>query len=101
MRVKDNLIVKDCPLPPLYALRKDHKTTEDHHTGPPTRPVCGAALSYSNPLSTFVCMILNQVYRGAESICQNTEEMLAEFDAFNSKDIKEEVIIGYAPENLF
>jgi hypothetical protein len=41
-RIKNNLLVQDCALEPVYALRKDHKHMVDELKGPPVRPICGA-----------------------------------------------------------
>ena len=45
------MLVSDCTLPPLYALRKDQKNTDDPSIGPPVRPVCGAVSGYNRKLS--------------------------------------------------
>ncbi len=41
-------------------------------------------------------MILTEVRKTEESVCFNTEEMLADFRKVNSNNITEEVIIGSA-----
>ena len=41
-RIKSNMLVSDCTLAPLYALRKDHKNIDDPSIDLPVRPVCGA-----------------------------------------------------------
>jgi len=41
-------------------------------------------------------MILTEVWKKEESVCLNTEEMLADFRKVNSNNITEEVVIGSA-----
>ena len=50
-RIKSNMVTSNCPLAPLYTLRKDHKRVDDPTIGPPVRPVCGAVQSYNQHLS--------------------------------------------------
>lgn len=88
----DNLIV----LPPLYGLRKDHKSGVDPNNEPPIRPVCGAVVVYGRKLSHIISYILNEVWKDAESVCLNTEEMLAEFKRLNDDHITKDIIIGSA-----
>ena len=95
-RVKSNMLVEECPPPPLYSLRKDHKEYDDEVKGPPTRPVCGATTAYNGKLSYLLSQILEVVWKEPETVCLSTEEMLAEFDKFNSKGIEEKVSIGSA-----
>ena len=95
-RIKNNMLVSDCTLAPLYTLRKDHKKTADQNSGPSVRPVCGAVSAYNRNLSHLISMILTEVWKKEESVCLNTEEMLADFRKVNSNNITEEVIIGSA-----
>ena len=78
-RIKSNMLANDCSLAPLYTLRKDHKTTFDQNVGPPVRPVCGAISPYSRNISHLMSVILTEVWKAEESVCLNTEEMLAGF----------------------
>ena len=95
-RIKNNMLVSDCTLAPLYTLRKDHKKTADQNSRPPVRPVCGAVSAYNRNLAHLISMILTEVWKKEESVCLNTEEMLADFRKVNSNNITEEVIIGSA-----
>ena len=95
-RIKSNMLVNDCTLASLYTLRKDHKTTFDQNVGQPVRPVCGAMSAYYRNLSHFMSVILTEVWKAEESVCLNTEEMLAGFKEVNDSRIMEEIIIGSA-----
>ena len=75
-RIKRNMLVQDSTLALLYALRKDHKKYDCPVQGPPVRPVCGAASAYNTRLSHLLSMMLTEVWKEAESVCMNTEEML-------------------------
>ena len=76
--MKNNMISNNCPLPPLYSLRKDQKESSEQ-LGPPTRPVCGASTSYRR-LAGVMSMILKTVVDNENSICASTEEMMAEIE---------------------
>ena len=78
-RIKSNMLVNDSTLAPLYTVRKDHKTTLVQNVGPPVRPVCGAISAYNRNLSHLMSVILTEVWKAEESVCLNTEEMLAGF----------------------
>ena len=97
-RIKSNMLVSDYTLAPLpvYTLRKDHETTADQNIGPPVRPVCGAVSAYNRSLSHLMSMILTEVWKEEESVCLNTEEMLADFEQVNDSHITEDIIIGSA-----
>ena len=76
------------PPPPLYGLRKDHKTTTDQIKGPPVRPVCGANQAPNSRLSNFLSRIVND-YADKENIeteCRSSEEMKAAFEEYNELD---------------
>ena len=90
------MVVQDCTLAPLYGLRKDHKSGVVTHNEPPIRPVCGAVVAYSRKLSHIISYILNEVWKDAESVYLNTEEMLAEFKRLNDDHITEDIIVGSA-----
>ena len=95
-RIKRNMLVQDSTLALLYALRKDHKKYDCPVQGPPVRPVCGAASAYNTRLSHLLSMMLTEVWKEAESVCMNTEEMLVEFKRVNREEIREDIIIGSA-----
>ena len=98
-RIKSNMITSDCPLAPLYTLRKDHKDIKDEIRGPPVRPVCGAVTAYNQRLSHLVSKILNEVWRDEESVCLSTEEMMADIRSTNgvlSEGVGDEVVVGSA-----
>ena len=87
--------VSECTLPPLYALRKDHKNTDDPSIGPPVRPVCGAVSAYNKKLSHL--MSLAEVWKEEKSVCLNTEEMLADFTELNDSQVMEDIpLVGSA-----
>ena len=95
-RVKNNLLVENSDLAPIYALRKDHKICEDINKGPPTRPVCGAASAYNNKLSNFVSTIIKPIWTHNENVCTNTEEMMAAIKETNEQNETEDIIVGSA-----
>ena len=76
------------PAPPLYGVRKDHKTSENAIKGPPVRPVCGANQAPNSRLGNFLSRIIND-FADAEEItteCKSSEEMRASFEKFNDED---------------
>lgn len=93
-RIKNNMIVTDCTLAPLYTLRKDRKATLNQNVGPPVRPVCGAISAYNRNLSYLMSTILTEVWKAEESVCLNTEEMLAGFKGVNDSRIVEDVVLA-------
>ncbi|KAL9970203.1 hypothetical protein ACROYT_G022537 [Oculina patagonica] len=95
-RIKSNMMVHNSSLAPLYALRKDHKNVADHNVGPPVRPVCGAVTTYNRKLSHLISFILAEVWKEAESVCLNTEEMLAGFKQLNDSHVTEDIVVGSA-----
>ena len=77
--------------PPLYGLRKDHKTTDDIVKGPPVRPVCGANQAPNSRLSNFISRVVNDFADAADidTECKSSEEMRATFEEFNDRDANE------------
>ena len=98
-RIKNNMITHDCPLAPLYRLRKDHKTMDDEVKGPPVRPVCGAVSAYNKRLSHVVSKILHEVWKEEGSVCISKEDMMAGIQKANEElrnNVDNEVIVGSA-----
>ena len=95
-RIRTNLTVDNSGYAPQYALRKDHKPCEDQTKGPPTRPVCGASAAYNRKLAHFISMILRPIWQQEETVCTNTEEVMAAFNDVNKKDITNTLIVGSA-----
>ena len=79
----------NCEPPPLYVLRKTHKRVEpgQEETGPPCRPVCGAKESPNAMFSHMLSDIINNYcdVNGIDTECKSSEEMRADFEAFNSE----------------
>ena len=95
-RVKNNLLVENSGLAPVYALRKDHKVCNDQEKGPPTRPVCGASSGYNNKLSNFISTIIRPIWKDNEIVCTNTEEMMAAIESTNKSNKSSDIIVGSA-----
>ena len=87
-RVTAATISTNTPPPPLYGLRKDHKTTIDREKGPPVRPVCGANQAPNSRLSNFLSRIINDYADNAnfKTECRSSEEMRAAFEEYNKMD---------------
>ena len=62
-KVANNFVTENNEIPPLYGLRKDHKTIPagDEEKGPPQRPVCGAvvASNYRLHITSFIALHIN------------------------------------------
>ena len=87
-RVMAATISTNTPPPPMYGLRKDHKTAQNDTEGPPVRPVCGASEAPNSRLSNFLSRIIND-YCNVTKIgteCRSGEEMKAAFEKFNEED---------------
>ena len=87
-RVTGATMSTNIPPPPLYGLRKDHKSTADEKKGPPVRPVCGANQAPNSRLSHFLIKIIND-YADSVNIqteCRSSEEMRASFEQYNELD---------------
>ena len=96
-RIKANLLVENSGYAPLYSLRKDHKQCDDQIKGPKTRPVCGGSNAYNRKLAHFISIMIRPIWQDEESVCTNTEEMMAAIhEEVNSKNIKTEILVGSA-----
>ena len=85
------------PLPGHRTLRKDHKNNYDEIIGPPGRPLCSAHSSFNYGMSHFLSMIIKELLEGEETICEDTEDMMAEFDDINrAGGMDNDTIIGSA-----
>jgi hypothetical protein len=82
-RVTNATTSTNVPPPPLYGLRKDHKTVPH-----PVRPVCGATQAPNSRLGHFLGKVINDYVDCAESKteCRSSEEMRAAFESFNKLD---------------
>ena len=93
--MRENLTsAENCDPPPLYALRKDHKRSENPVTGPPTRPVCGAKAAYNGKLSHIISLILKQVRIEDENAAESTEDIMAAIEEVNMRNVKDPLIVG-------
>ena len=90
------MVTTNCPIPPLYTLRKDHKVTNDPEVGPPVRPVCGAVVGYNRPLSHVISSMLKSVWEEEPDVCLSTEEMMAGIQDVNRRIVSGEMAIGSA-----
>ena len=95
-RIKANLLTENSDYAPLYTLRKDHKPCEDSIKGPKTRPVCGGSSAYNSKFAHFISMIIRPLWQDEETVCTNTEEVMAKFNEINKKEIKSELLVGSA-----
>ena len=87
-RIKSALRTKNCLVPPLYGLPKDHKhvPVEERHLGPPLRPVAGCTESANGALSHMLTEILSEVGNRADVQgfnCLSTEEAMEALTALN------------------
>ena len=84
------MVLKNCPPPPFYILRKDHKeiaAVMDPDPGPPTRPVCGATQAPNKRILHVMNLVVGEVWKNNnDSVCLSIEEMLAEI--IGSTDVK-------------
>ena len=99
-RCSHNMVSKNCPPPPFYTLRKDHKVIvnpvpELPVPEPPTRPVCGASQAPNGRLSYVMNLIVGEVWKNnRDSVCLSTEEMCAEIDRVNQVNANSPIVIG-------
>ena len=92
-RIKNNMTRANTPIPPLYGLRKDHKPYNNNIEGPPVRPVCGATVSPNQRLSHLLSKILSKIWKNdTNTICINTEELMADFETWNNDMDSDDVI---------
>ena len=78
--------------------RQRPQTVSGWYRGPPVRPVCGAAASYSNRLSHMVSTILTELWISKEdgAVCISTEGMIAEMKKVNSVQVDNDLVVGSA-----
>ena len=95
-KVANNFVTENNEIPPLYGLRKDHKTIPagDEEKGPPQRPVCGAVVASNYRLSHFISTILQPVIQQAKHPCNSTEDMLSRVRRVNETVDLSNCIIG-------
>ena len=64
--------------------------------GPPTRPVCSGEKAYNKKLSHIMSTLLREVWRGEETTCENTEELLANIEEINNNrsERRGEIVVG-------
>ena len=96
-KIRRNFHNGNPPLPGHRTLRKDHKEGYDEIVGPPGRPLCSADGSFNYGMSHFLSMVLKELLEGEETICEDTEDMMAEFDEINrAGGVDRNTIIGSA-----
>ena len=93
-RLRNALVSEGNVIAPLYILRKDHKECEDPVAGPKTRPVCGAKDCLTRRNSFMLCQILQELLPLEERHCDSTEDLLAEFEVANQREIKTNYVVG-------
>ena len=85
---------KNSAYAPLCNLRKDHKPNPDPIKGPPGRPLCSGNISYNHRLSYLLSTILENTTENEETECENTEDLISEFQRINETEISDSLIIG-------
>ena len=89
-RVKNALRNKNCHVPEMSGLAKDHKEGIDERVGPPSRPVVQADESNVCQLShmmTEICQALaEEMDKTVQSVNRSTEDMLAETERVNNSN---------------
>ena len=105
-RIKNAIRTKNCIVPPLYGLPKDHKAVppDEVHLGPPLRPVCGATESANGALSELLTEILSAIGDRADKEgfnCLSNEELLAALTQVNQKDMKDPVVFSMDVKSMF
>jgi len=93
-RVKNNMLVENHGLAPLYGLRKDHKPIDDDNVGPPVRPVCGGNAAYNSKFSHLISMVIKNIHKEEDTVCGNTEELLKEIKQLNQNKIEKDIVVG-------
>ena len=93
-RIRSSMKSRNNPPAPLSIVRKDHKPYDNEVIGPPGRPICGGDVSYNKRLSHLISTLLTDVYKGEETVCSSTEELLAEVERVNNEGIDEMDMIG-------
>ena len=105
-RIKNALRTKNCLVPPLYGLPKDHKAVPpgEGHLGPPLRPVCGAVECPNGALSGMLTEILTVVGDKAEDEdfnCLSNEELMAAFTEANQRNMKNPVVFSMDVQAMY
>ena len=96
-RIRNNVTISNHGCAPLYGLRKDHKPNQGNETiSPSTRPVCSGEKAYNKKLSHIMSTLLREIWRGEETTCENTEELLANIEELNNSrsERKGEIVVG-------
>ena len=93
-RCNNALIVKNCGLPTLYGMRKDHKEGWDKELGPPMRPLCNGKLGPNAPLGNLISKIIRpareKLNEDLNTEVLSTEELQNNIEEFNEKNRKNE-----------
>ena len=105
-RVKAALKTRECMIPPLYGLPKDHKPTSqgEEHLGPPLRPVCGATESINGALSELLTEILTTLGDRADTnkfVSRSTEEVMEALTRLNLKKMEDPLIFSLDVEGMY
>ena len=95
-RIKANLQVENSELAPLYCLRKDHKPCTDNIKGPKTRPVCSGSNGYNKKFAHLLSKIIRPLWQDEETVCTNTEEVMAGIEEVNKKELETELLVASA-----
>ena len=95
-RTTHNYLSTNHEIPPLYGLRKDHKSVPegDEEKGPPQRPVCGAMVASNYRISHFISQIIRPIIDQAEEPCTSREDLLSKIEHINESEDLEDCIIG-------
>ena len=93
-RIKSNMISRNSTHAPFSGLRKDHKIHEDVIKGPPSRPMCSGNVAYNHRLSHLVSKILTETVNSEPTVCNNTEDLIAEIERLNQEGIGPKFILG-------
>ncbi|CAI9718600.1 Hypothetical predicted protein [Octopus vulgaris] len=82
-RTVNNFQATNNDIQTLYELHKDHKTTIDPVTGPPTRPACGANVANNYRISYCLSMIICPLVKMSSDVCDTTEDVLSRINECN------------------
>ena len=100
-RTLHNFVATNNIAPPLYGLRKDHKSFTDAVEGPPLRPVCGAVVGCNMRISSLLSSILRPVISLSEDVCDSTEDMLSRVSTCNEEDLSDCIVGSMDVEALY
>ena len=90
--MNSNMISRNSTHAPFSGLRKDHKIHKDAIKGPPSRPMCSGNVAYNHQLPHLV--ILTETVNNEPTVCNNTEELIAEIERLNQEGIGPKFILG-------